>query len=94
MIHEKDMSTTRPEFFRCLDVALDGLEHEVDGNHIVVRDGSKSIDLLLSPLPPRILSVTVHMERWLLRMEFVGYSEIQRDGFLKQFDRAFHRGGG
>ncbi len=94
MIHEKDMSTTRPEFFRCLGGALANLEHEIAGDHIVVHEGSKSIEMTLAPLPPRVLSITVQMERWLLRMEFIGYSKGQSDDFLKQFDRAFHRGGG
>ena len=42
---------SRTEFFRNLAVALRGMDHEIDGDHITVGGGNKKIDLKLSPLP-------------------------------------------
>ena len=94
MIHEKDLATSRTEFFRNLAVALRGLDHKIDGDHITVGSGNKKIDLKLSPLPHRQLSPLLKLERWHLSMEFTGYSEKARDDFLARFDLAFQRGGG
>ena len=94
MIIEKDMSTTRPEFFRSLAIVLADHPHEINGNHIIVTGDNRQINLDLSPLPARVLSVSWHMEHWLLKMQFIGYTSTERDEFLKTFDRVFQRGGG
>ncbi len=94
MMLEKDLATSRPEFFRNLAVALRGLAHEIDGNHIVVGSGDRRIDLELSPLPPRVLSPLTSMERWKLMIPFTGYTDEDRDRFMARFDQAFRRGGG
>jgi hypothetical protein len=91
---EKDLATSRPEFFRNLAVALRGMEHSIDGDHITVGAGAKRIDLTLSPLPHRQLSPLLKLERWKLTLEFTGYSAAEHDAFMARFDLAFQRGGG
>ncbi|NNE23291.1 MAG: hypothetical protein HKN11_11855 [Rhizobiales bacterium] len=94
MIHEKDLATSRPEFFRNLAVALNGMAHEINGDHITVGSGATTIDMRLAPLPPRVLSPLLKLERWKLTMEFNGHTDKSRDEFLAVFDQAFRRGGG
>ena len=94
MIVEKDLATSRKEFFRNLDVALHGMEHRIDGDHIIVAEGAQRIDLTLSPLPPRQLSPLLKLERWHLTISFSGQDAGQREAFLNRFDLAFQRGGG
>ncbi len=94
MIHEKDLATSRPEFFRNLGIALRGMEHNIDGDHITVGKGGKTIAMHLTPLPHRVLSPLLKLERWKLTIEFTGYTDAKRDEFLAVFDQAFRRGGG
>ncbi len=94
MRHEKDLATSRPEFFRNLAVALRGLDYTVDGDHITVNSGEGKIKMIISPLPERVLSQLLKVERWQLVMEFTGFSEKAHDEFLAGFDLAFRRGGG
>ena len=94
MILEKDLATSRSEFFRNLGVALRGMDHKIDGDLITVGKGKKRIDLQLSPLPHRQLSPLLKLERWKLTLEFTGYSDTQREEFMNRFDLAFQRGGG
>ena len=94
MIHEKDMATSRAEFFRNLDVALRGMDYAVDGDLVTVEDGGKRIDVQLSPLPPRVLSALIKLERWKVSFEFAGFGEGEAEAFIARFDRAFQRGGG
>ena len=94
MIHEKDLATSRPEFFRNLAIALQGMAHEIDGDHITVGTGAETIAMHLTPLPPRVLSPLLKLERWKLTMQFNGHTDTSRDEFLAVFDQAFRRGGG
>lgn len=94
MIHEKDLATSRPEFFRNLAIALKGMDHEINGGHITVGKGTKTIAMQLTPLPPRVLSPLLKLERWNLTMQFNGHTNETRDEFLAIFDQAFRRGGG
>ena len=94
IVHTKDMTTTRPEFFRILDIALSGQNYSITGNNTTLTDGDKTIQMTLSELPRRRLSQTLSMERWLLTMNFSGYDKTGFDNFMKSFDRAFQRGGG
>lgn len=94
MIHEKDLATSRPEFFRNLGVALKGMDHKIDGDRITVGTGARTIEMHLSPLPPRVLSPLLKLERWNLTMQFNGHTDQARDEFLAVFDQAFRRGGG
>ena len=88
------MTTTKAEFFRILDLALSGTGYVVEGNNITLSDGDKKLEMTLSPLPNRQLSQTLSMERWLLTMNFSGYTRAGFDSFMKSFDRTFQRGGG
>ena len=94
MIVEKDLATSRPEFFRNLAVALKGIPHSIDGDRIAVGEGKQRIDMQLSPLPHRRLSPLLKLERWKLTMHFIDYGQEERDSFLNRFDHAFRRGGG
>ncbi len=94
MMVEKDMTTSRGEFFRNLAAALRGIDYQVDGDMIVAAEPGRRIDISLSPLPARILSPLLRLERWKVTLAFTGYSRDDHDAFMAKFDQAFQRGGG
>ncbi len=94
MIHEKDLATSRSEFFRNLKAALRGHDYKIDGDHIVVAGRDRRVDITLSPLPARVLSPLLKLERWKVTLTFTGYPRDAYDAFLASFDKAFQRGGG
>jgi len=94
MIHKKDLATSRPEFFRNLDVALKGQPYDIQGDQITVASGEKRIEMHIAPLPARQLGPLLSLERWQLTMEFTDYTDADREAFLASFDQAFRRGGG
>ena len=93
-IQVKDMTTTRNEFFRNLKVAMRGIPHTIDGDHITAGEPNDIVNLDLLALPPREIGPTVSFERWQLTISFTTQSNEQRANFMHTFDRAFHRGGG
>lgn len=94
MRHEKDLATSKPEFYRNLGIAMRGKDYTASGDRITVGEEGHKVEMQLSSLPPRVLSGLLRVERWKLEMEFTGYSQDQYDAFLTSFDQAFRRGGG
>ena len=89
-----DMTTTRPEFFRNLKVALRDMSFTIDGDNIRAITDDTTVKLNLTSVPPLALGPTLKLERWQVTIEFNGQSKEQRQAFMKTFERAFHRGGG
>ncbi|HHI82956.1 MAG TPA: hypothetical protein ENJ99_07355 [Rhizobiales bacterium] len=94
LTHEKDMTTTRREFYRNLAVALRGQDYETRNDVTTIGSGEQNIKIAISPLPPRTLSPLMALERWQVKFDFHGYTDDEKSAFLAHFDKAFQRGGG
>ncbi len=90
----KDMALTGSDFERLLPKALQGWDYQINGTHVDVGTDDVGITITISPLPPRKLSGLFVLERSQVEIAFHGLDSAQQDGFLKQFDQAFQRGGG
>ena len=93
IVVEKEMAITHADFLRTLPRALDGREHTVDGNRIVVEDGPRRLEITLSETTERrIALLTLPVTR--VRLEYRGYTEAEAAAAVALFDRAYRRGGG
>ncbi len=93
IVVEKEMAVTHADFLRLLPRALDGREHTVDGNRIVVEDDPRRLEITLSETTERrIALLTLPVTR--VRLEYCGYTEAEAAAAVALFDRAFQRGGG
>ena len=88
------MATTRREFLRNLDNALAGMDYTVDGDRISTEANGRMVEITLAPLPARVLSPLLKLERWKVTIEFEGYNAAGEQAFMDRFDQVFQRGGG
>ena len=93
-VYEKDMATSRPEFFRNLDIALQGMDYAIDGDRVTMGADGRTVEISLSPLPARVLSALLRLERWQVRIALEGYGAADERAFMERFDQVFQRGGG
>ncbi|MGI9413917.1 MAG: hypothetical protein ACR2PM_09615 [Hyphomicrobiales bacterium] len=94
MDYVKDMALSKREFFRSLKIAMDGADYTVDGDAVQAGTKDQGITISLEPLPERVLSALVKLERWRVTISISGYDEQAETAFMTRFDRAFQRGGG
>jgi hypothetical protein len=90
---QREMSISREEFLRLLPKALAGMDFSVDGREIRATAGPRGVLIRLSPERQRraamIMLPVIHVE-----ITLEGFSESQSDGFMRQFELAYQRGGG
>lgn len=91
--HVKDMATTWHDFVRLLPVALDGWPYRVEGSSVEVGSPERGVTITVGALPPRRLGL-MEVVRSRVALTFRGMTSGEQDSFLRQFDRAFQRGGG
>ncbi len=89
----KDMAATWDDFLRLLPIALRGWSYEVDGTTVEIGSPDRGVTISISPLPPRPFGL-VQISRSRVVLAFRGLDAGEQDTFLRQFDRAFQRGGG
>jgi hypothetical protein len=89
----KDMAATWDDFLRLLPIALRGWSYEIDGTTVEVGSPDRGVTITVDPLPPRQFGL-VQIPRSRVVLAFHGLAADEQDSWLRQFDRAFHRGGG
>jgi len=89
----KDMATTWDDFLRLLPAALDGWAYRIEPSEVVVGSADRGATIAVAPLPPRQFG-PVQIPRSRVQLAFRGLSASERETFVRQFDRAFQRGGG
>jgi len=94
MEHVKDMSLSKRDFERSIKVAMDGMDYAVHGDTVTSGTDQHGIKIRLEPLPERVLSALIKLERWRVTISISGYDEQAETEFMTRFDRAFQRGGG
>ena len=93
-IYEKDMATSRSEFFRNLAIALEGMDYVVEGDRVRVDGEERQVGIVLSALPARVLSPLLKLERWKVTIVLDGFPAAAEQAFMARFDQVFQRGGG
>jgi hypothetical protein len=89
----KDMAGTWEDILRLLPVALRGWPYRVDGTTVEVGSPDRGATISVGPLPPRQFGL-VQIPRSRVALAFHGLDPGEQEAFLRQFDRAFQRGGG
>ena len=93
MTIRREMAITHAEFFRLLPAALRSLVYKTSGNIIHISEGVKTITIELGEESSRkIASLSLPVTK--LSIRFTGYSDLDTDAFLRQFERAYQKGGG
>jgi hypothetical protein len=89
----KDMAITWDDFRRLLPAALDGWAYRIEASEVVVGSTDRGATITVEPLPARQFG-SVQIPRSRVALAFRGLGAAERESFLRQFDRAFQRGGG
>ena len=87
------MAITHQEFFRLLPAAVKHLTYKISGNNIHIGEGSRTVSIELEAESSRkIASLSLPVTK--LSIRFAGYTDQDTDAFLRQFERAYQKGGG
>lgn len=88
-----DVQITERRMKELLESAFADMPHEIDGDTMHLRAGSKSVRIDLHEQPDRHLgSLELPMEQ--VRFEFDGHSESEADEFMERYRTAAMRTGG
>jgi hypothetical protein len=91
----KDMVLTADDFLRLLPKALAGWDYRLNGaTSVQVGTAERGVAITLTPLPSRRLGGLLVLQRSQVELTFHGLEQAEEDGFVRQFDQAFQRGGG
>ena len=91
MIFEKEMAIERHEFRRTLRRALPEAHISEHGDTITVREGTGTLEIMLSPRPERRIGLLA-LPVLAARFHYSGYDDPA--GHLARLDISFQRGGG
>ncbi|MDE0387509.1 MAG: hypothetical protein OXI75_02310 [Rhodospirillales bacterium] len=91
MIFEKEMAIERHEFGRTLRRALSEADISEDGDTIMVREGSGTLEITLSSRPERRIGLLA-LPVLAARFHYSGYDDPAEH--LARLDISFQRGGG
>ena len=90
----KQMGITHAEFVRLLPRAVKTHHFWVHAAKVRIEEGhGKHIEIELGPEAMRQIAL-MRIATTEVTLSFIGYSDEEREAFLVQFDRAYHRGGG
>ena len=89
----REMAITHQEFFRLLPAAVKLLSYKITGNVIDIGEGARTVSIELENETVRkVSSLSLPVTR--LSITFNGYNEQDIEAFMKQFERAYQKGGG
>jgi hypothetical protein len=88
------MGISHADFFRTLEVLLEGKSHTVSGTWIDIPGEGQRVTISLSQQRERRLGPLIKLPVTDVEIAFSGYPEAQRRAFMERFEIIFHRGGG
>ena len=91
---EKEMTTTRAEFFRSAERFLEGRQATISSDGFTVTDGGKSLRVSIADLPERRITALMVLPRLNVRLAFSGYGADEVAELEAVFYRHYQRGGG
>jgi phosphatidylinositol kinase/protein kinase (PI-3 family) len=90
---KREMTITHRDFFRILPKALKSYLYQQHENVInVILDGGEIVIILAEERLRQIAALSLPLTTVTFQINNV--AEITKNEFFKQFDRAYHRGGG
>jgi hypothetical protein len=89
----RQMGLTHEEFLRSLPAATRGMDCRAKGDCILISNPRQAIRIELGPVRLRSLG-SLALPQTRVRVRFEGFSQKEREEFLRRFDLAFQRGGG
>jgi hypothetical protein len=87
------MSMTESDFFRILPYALEGREFSIGQDGVEIRVDAEIIRISLIPQSPRTIA-GLSMPVLKVGIDFGNLPDSAAQAFMRQFNLAFHRGGG
>jgi hypothetical protein len=87
------MSITESDFFRILPYALDGRSFSICEDGVEICVDEEIIRISLIPQPPRTIAA-LSLPALKVSIDFGNLPDNAAQEFIRQFDLAFHRGGG
>ncbi len=93
VVIEKEMGITHREFFRNIPRALGTDDYVKETGRVILASAGKSLEILISEQSERRIALfTLPVTH--VTLTFKGYDEGDVTTTMKNFDRAFQRGGG
>ena len=90
----KDMAITPEDFVRLLPRAVKGWHYSVEGLKVEVGATDQGVSITIVPQEARRLGGLMVLPRSQVSLVFRGFSDAEREEFLRQFDLSYQRGGG
>lgn len=90
----REMGVSHAEFFRILPRFAGDLEPVVTDRRVVLSDGGRTAELILSDERERTLSPVVRLPYTVVEIVLTGYGEAERKALMQRFDQCFQKGGG
>lgn len=91
----RDMGYSVTEFLRILPRAAHDYCLSIVGFEVSITqpEAHQELKLTITPLPDRQLAM-MRLPHVQVHFEFMGFDEAQREQFMNNFDKSYHRGGG
>jgi len=87
------MGLTRAEFLRTLPTALEGRPWRDAGDHLMVEEQDRRLEITLTEKPDRALG-SLRLPVLSVHLRFTGFTAQQVEAFMTRFERSYRRGGG
>ena len=87
------MTITHAEFIRTLPAVIEHQANKTENGEIVITTPGRDIEICLEPEQQRQIG-SLRLPTTLVHITFIGYTDSEREQFLKRFTISFQRGGG
>ena len=89
----RELGLTHAEFHRSLPPAIAHRPCRLDGDRVIVEEGTRTVTITLGPQQQRRIA-SLRLPFVVVDFEFVGYTAAEFEDFMQRFERYFQRGGG
>jgi hypothetical protein len=89
----RELGLTHAEFHRSLPPAIAHRPCRLDGDRVIVEEGTRTVTITLGPQQQRRIA-SLRLPFVVVDFEFVGFTAAEFEDFMQRFERYFQRGGG
>lgn len=91
---EKEMGLTHKDFFSVLPDLLAGIPYEQCDDTIRFRLHDKQVEIMLAPEGVREVGRSFRLPVTLVTLRFYGFTDKERNDFVRRFNMKYMKGGG